>query len=194
MRWLRKLFGPSDFVPSYGQEQDAVASLDWGRMEDRLVEAAREAVGAFVAANENEVFHRFGLDCAAESAEVLLCLDTRPAAANAAVAALWGFGDWTHHGFNAGSRAWIKSWGKVENDVGNAVGAAITQRRLEALQSLRTGFMDMTCRALRRLELTDEFARLRKGEGFDVLSCEHDESPEAGFERLRRFPSLRRIP
>jgi len=191
MRWLRNLFGPSDFVPSYGQEQDAVASLDWGRMEDMLVEAAREAVGTFVVANENEVFHRFGLDCTADSAEILLCLDTRPAAANAAVATIWGFGDWTHHGFNVRSRAWGKSWGKAEHEVGNAVNAASTQRRVDALQSLRAGFMDMTCRALRRLELTEEFARLRKGEGFDVLSCEHDESPEAGFERLRRFPSLR---
>jgi hypothetical protein len=101
----------------------------------------------------------------------------------------WGFGEWAYHGFNLRQRAWSSAWKDVEARVAGSFFMLATNRRHEAIEALRRNFMLMASKSLLRVASGAAVSSLRRDPDFQVLCMDHDESPEAAFQRLTELRS-----
>jgi hypothetical protein len=209
MGWLRNLLlGLDDGKPPrYGIGQQDPDPIDWIAIESRLVPLAEQHLQSFADKHPSESFYGLGFDCHSEEGQVLLCLNTRVAQLAGARKALqqhpdfnqgkterevatsieWGFGDWKYQGINVRSKSWSKGWRNVEADIATAVGMLAINRKFKAMQELRESFMEMTSRALLRIECSDAISALRRDTDFRTLCTDHDEGPSEGFSRMQRI-------
>jgi Domain of unknown function (DUF4303) len=203
MKWLRDLFkaAPDAAAP---REAEAPNPVDWISVENLLVRLSDEHLRRFAETHGHETFYGFGFDCNAETAEILLCANTREGLLASARETLqaypqfhigksiedvanaleWSFGDWVYQGFNLGSAAWDEDWSDAQVEVSNALNLLLNNLKHEHFEALKSEFMVMACRALLRVAGSDAMATLKKATGFRVLCTDHDEGPEDGFKRL----------
>jgi Domain of unknown function (DUF4303) len=203
MKWLRDLFKATPGSAAH-REAEGPDPVDWIAMEHLLVRLSDAQLRRFAETHKDETFYGFGFDCNAETAEILLCANTREGLLASARETLqaypqfhvgksiedvaneieWSFGDWSFHGFNLDSEAWDEDWSDARVEVSNALNILLNNREYQRFEALKAEFMTMACRALLRVSASDAMATLKKTSDFRVLCTDHDEGPEDGFERL----------
>jgi hypothetical protein len=203
MKWLRDLFKAAPDSAAH-REAEVPDPVDWVSMENVLVRLTNEHLKRFAEMHQDETFYGFGFDCNAETAEILLCANTREGLLASARETLqeypqfhvgksietvaneieWSFGDWGYHGFNLDSEAWDEGWSDVQVEMSNALNILLNNRKYQRFETFKAEFMAMACRALLRVAGSDAMTTLKKASSFRVLCTDHDEGPEDGFERL----------
>lgn len=186
MGLLSWLLGSSDTRED--ANQDARASVDWQALENALAQSIHLQVGAFSAAHPDERFYGFAIDCNADYANVLFCLntdesleatardyaneDTPAEVARQKAEMAWALGDWKYQGFNLDSRSWADEVPMLD-DFAELPNSQDTE-----------AFLQTCCRALIRAEKDGAFDGLRRTTEFRVACIDHDEDVVDGDRRL----------
>jgi len=166
------------------------ADVDWKALEEALVRSIKSQISEFAAVHGDEVFYAFALDCNADYANVLFCLNTLESLdastreyvksndpdeiASQKEDLEWGLGDWKYQGFNLESALWPDQVPMLED-----FAELPNSEDIEA-------FLVTCCRALILAEREGAFASLPRTSNFRVACIDHDEDAHAGEERLER--------
>ena len=183
--WLKRLAPPR--TPVAGPRR---VDLDWAKLEQALAASIASEVASFAKEHPEESFYGFALDCNADYANVLFCLNTpedleesareyseinTPSEIERQKADLqWGLGDWKYQGFNLDSTSWkgmepyLEEFAELSNE--------------EDTEE----FLITCCRALLSAETNGAFLPLRRTPDFRVACIDHDENLAAGDRRLER--------
>jgi hypothetical protein len=203
MQWLRKLF-QSGQSRATEWEAELPDPIDWKAMEEQLFTLCETQISVLAATHPGEVFYGVGLDCTAESGEVLIHANTEESLAQAASDSMqrspqyyegrsigevveelrWGFGDWKYHAFNLDDPTWSENWGDVEEMITNATNVFVNNRKWPEMEAAKEEFMRMASRVALRLRTSSSGNRLAKTGKFSTLCAEHNEGPDAGFDRM----------
>jgi hypothetical protein len=203
MKWLRKLFASSP-APATVWEAESPDPIDWKVMEEKLFDLCEKQISVLAATQPEEVFYGIGLDCSAESGEVLIHANTENSLVQTASESMqrspqyyvgksidevveelrWGFGEWKYHAFNLEDPSWPESWGEAEELVSNSTNIFVNNRKWPEMDAAKEDFMKMTSRVALRLRASSSVNSLARAANFSTLCAEHDEGPDHGFDRM----------